>query len=114
MTSSSLAHEPVHLSSAIEDLAEIACPGCGDTLEIHQPDPRKPDRLLGTCCSCGAWFLIDAAADLIARLPEASSPADVPRAFPLTRCDADLKRAVPAGTSSRSGRSGAGVPRVIG
>jgi hypothetical protein len=35
------------------------CLACGDLLVIHQPDINTPERLLGTCDSCGAWHLVD-------------------------------------------------------
>lgn len=35
-----------------------ACIQCPDPLELHQPDPGQPARLLGICLSCGLWYLI--------------------------------------------------------
>jgi hypothetical protein len=52
------------------DPPEIACPSCRTTLELHQPDLRRPERLLGTCPECGAWCLIDCQASVLARLPD--------------------------------------------
>jgi hypothetical protein len=37
---------------------------------IHQPDERRPDRLLGTCGSCSAWFLMAPTAAAMLRLPD--------------------------------------------
>ena len=48
---------------------EVACPGCRESLDLHQPDPSRPERLLGTCPSCGSWFIIDAATDRVSREP---------------------------------------------
>ncbi len=35
------------------------CPDCGNPLDLHQPDPFSPDRILGVCPNCGRWVLID-------------------------------------------------------
>jgi hypothetical protein len=35
------------------------CPICRNPLAIHQPDPKLPNRLLGTCSHCLTWLLID-------------------------------------------------------
>jgi hypothetical protein len=48
---------------------EVRCPGCQSPLRLHQPDEQWPERLLGTCSQCHAWFLIDAAAEVMVRLP---------------------------------------------
>jgi uncharacterized protein YbaR (Trm112 family) len=53
-----------------EDHAEVACPGCHGDLAVHQPDERRPERLLGTCPSCSAWYQIDATAQVMVRLPD--------------------------------------------
>lgn len=39
--------------------AEVLCARCHDMLDRHQPSDDQPDRLLGTCTTCGAWFQID-------------------------------------------------------
>lgn len=36
-----------------------ACEYCQSWLNLHQPDIMSPDRLLGTCDVCHAWFVID-------------------------------------------------------
>jgi hypothetical protein len=41
------------------NLAGLKCPGCDSPLAIHQPEIEIPDRLLGTCESCGLWCEID-------------------------------------------------------
>jgi hypothetical protein len=46
------------------------CGTCDVPLDIHQPDPDLPDRLLGTCRVCKAWWLLDGEAELMARLPD--------------------------------------------
>jgi hypothetical protein len=87
-----------------EGLSEVECPGCQGHVALHQPDVRRPDRLLGACESRPAWYLIDAAADLMARLPDLASRGDAPAALMPARCAADLSPGDPAGTPSRSRR----------
>jgi uncharacterized protein YbaR (Trm112 family) len=70
MTSDSLALDLIRLQCETKDFLEVACPACQDNLVVHQPDERQPDRLLGTCESCRAWFLIDAVAAVMIRLPD--------------------------------------------
>ncbi len=48
---------------------EWICPGCGQSLEIHQPDPANPDRLLAACTSCTAWHVVDLAAGMMMLVP---------------------------------------------
>jgi hypothetical protein len=97
MTSNSLVLPLTRLSA--DGLSEVACPGCHDHLIIHQPDEQLPRRLLGTCPSCFAWYLIDAAAAVMVRLPDEDALRD-----PWT--------AVPTGPrwAARLGRSG--VPQA--
>ncbi len=47
----------------------VGCPSCLDDLTVHQPDQQSPDRLLGTCEECRAWFLIDTDGGIMVRLP---------------------------------------------
>jgi hypothetical protein len=110
----SLALDPIRLMCETEDLSEVECPGCHGHVAVHQPDVRLPDRLLGTCESCLAWFLIDAAAGVMVLLPDLASPADAPAALSLARCGADLSPGDPAGTSPGSPRSRGGLRRAIG
>jgi hypothetical protein len=51
------------------DPSEILCPACHERLTLHQPDQKSPDRLLGTCAGCRAWYLIDLALAVMFRLP---------------------------------------------
>jgi hypothetical protein len=53
----------------IELTSEVVCVRCPSTLERHQPDGDRPDRLLGTCPGCGAWYLIDLATAVMIVLP---------------------------------------------
>jgi hypothetical protein len=52
-----------------EDGSASRCPCCRRPLTLHQPDPDSPDRLVGTCEGCRAWFLIDTATGLMVRIP---------------------------------------------
>ena len=40
-------------------LDDCPCPGCAGCLDVHQPDARVPERLLGVCTGCGRWFAIE-------------------------------------------------------
>ena len=60
-------------SEAVRKPRERGCPHCREELELHQPDATNPDRLLGTCGSCGSWYIvedIDGALSVLARLPD--------------------------------------------
>ena len=50
---------------------ETPCHTCGASLLIHQPDINAPERLLGTCDSCGSWHLIDCDRAVMVLLPDA-------------------------------------------
>lgn len=56
-----------------EDYTSVHCPSCAEKLSIHQPDERLPERLLGTCRTCLAWFLLDGNGAITFHLPEAES-----------------------------------------
>jgi hypothetical protein len=43
-----------------QPMSEIRCPGCGDYLVVHMPDPEMPERLLGTCDGCKCWYVMSA------------------------------------------------------
>jgi hypothetical protein len=60
----------------VGDAAEPSCAGCGGDLELHQPDADRPDRLLGTCPECGAWFLVDGETRAVHALPDVRSMRD--------------------------------------
>jgi hypothetical protein len=38
----------------------VGCPHCDGSLTLHQPDVRRPERLLGVCDACKAWVLVGA------------------------------------------------------
>jgi hypothetical protein len=76
MRSLLLALDIIRLVVAPDDLSRSRCPACLDALTLHQPDEMLPDRLLGTCGECHAWFLIDATAELMVRLPDEQALRD--------------------------------------
>jgi uncharacterized protein YbaR (Trm112 family) len=43
----------------VTDLATLKCQVCKGFIEIHQPNPVEPERILGTCPQCGLWYLIE-------------------------------------------------------
>ncbi len=55
---------------------EAPCLACGEPLSIHQPDVYAPERLLGTCDTCGAWHLIDSDRAITVLLPDADGLRD--------------------------------------
>jgi hypothetical protein len=42
-----------------DGLSSVLCLGCGEPLDIHQPDADSPDRMLATCEACKRWHLVD-------------------------------------------------------
>ena len=40
------------------DLDGLECTACREVLVLHQPDPKRPLDLLGTCGRCGGWYYI--------------------------------------------------------
>jgi hypothetical protein len=45
-------------SDTIETVPQV-CRACGSELDLHQPDPEMPERLLGTCGDCKTWYLLE-------------------------------------------------------
>jgi hypothetical protein len=64
-------------AASAEPMLEIPCPGCRQFLAVHMPDPNLPERLLGTCAACKAWYVMDAAAGVMALVagPNRPNPA---------------------------------------
>ena len=75
MGSIPLALNPIDLSAESDD-GLITCPRCSASLVLYQPDEQWPERLLGTCADCHAWFLIDAAREIMIRLPDEEELGD--------------------------------------
>ncbi len=40
--------------------APLPCPACASVLIVCQPSPREPNKLLGACHKCYAWWPITA------------------------------------------------------
>jgi hypothetical protein len=70
MPSINLALDFCLLAADPELLSGLPCLGCHDLLTIHQPDVESPDRLLGVCPECRAWFLVEATSGVMVRLPD--------------------------------------------
>jgi hypothetical protein len=67
----------VPLSSHPVVPTETPCLGCGSSLQLHQPDGNAPQRLLGTCDTCGSWHLIDCDRAVTVLLPDATEICDI-------------------------------------
>jgi hypothetical protein len=63
----------VHVASRRSVSTPIRCEKCQNDLDLHQPNPERPDEILGICQDCGEWHFLrlgdDAASLVIARLP---------------------------------------------
>lgn len=70
MSARESAFELIRVLSEGEPYARVRCPECHGQLVVHQPDERLPDRLLGTCRACLAWFLLNAGGEILFRLPD--------------------------------------------
>jgi hypothetical protein len=70
MTSNVCTLELIRCPFEAEDYLGVVCPDCHSPVVIHQPDEWRPDRLLGTCGSCSAWYLIAPAVSTMVRLPD--------------------------------------------
>jgi hypothetical protein len=46
-----------------EGIASVRCLNCDSPLELHQPDPELPERLLASCGQCDGWHVISLTAD---------------------------------------------------
>ena len=64
-----------HLRTRYDDGHRFMCMSCDGSLDLHQPDPRFPDRLLGVCPNCQRWHILDLIPDedeaVIVSLPDA-------------------------------------------
>jgi hypothetical protein len=48
----------VRFSTLPENHDEGRCFVCDGPLDLHQPDIRSPERVIGVCELCGNWYLI--------------------------------------------------------
>jgi hypothetical protein len=46
-----------------EGITSVRCLNCDSPLELHQPDPERPERLLASCGQCDGWHVIALTAD---------------------------------------------------
>ena len=46
-------------STPPDRFSRVTCLSCDSGLNLHQPDPGSPDRLLGICVGCQNWFILD-------------------------------------------------------
>jgi hypothetical protein len=53
-----------------DDASASRCACCRRPLTLHQPDPGRPDRLVGTCEGCRTWFIINYDTGMMVRLPD--------------------------------------------
>jgi hypothetical protein len=53
----------------LQDVSDVRCTKCQSPLGLHQPDSELPDRLIGTCEGCDAWYLMDVAKGVMVLLP---------------------------------------------
>lgn len=42
-----------------DGLSAVPCLRCEKLLDIHQPNPEQPERILATCEACKRWYLVD-------------------------------------------------------
>jgi len=60
----------IRLPFRIEDPTQIICTRCYAELARHQLDIKLPDRMIGTCECCKAWYLIDLEEGVMVLLPD--------------------------------------------
>jgi len=65
-----VAMDLVRLPSQLDESSNIRCGKCFEELDRHQLDIDLPGRLLGTCESCKAWYLINLEDGLMLLLPD--------------------------------------------
>jgi hypothetical protein len=82
MTSINCTLKLVRCPAGAEDLLGVQCPECLGHLVVHQPDERRPDRLLATCECCSTWYLVAMASAMMVRLPDEEALSGSPAASP--------------------------------
>jgi hypothetical protein len=70
MDSVFVAMDLIRLPFRYDDPSNIRCGKCFEELDRHQLDIELPSRMLGTCESCKAWYLIDLEEGLMVLLPD--------------------------------------------
>lgn len=59
---------PREKSSRSAGRPHAECPCCGGDLNLSQPDEDRDELLLGVCCGCHRWILIDGQAESVTLL----------------------------------------------
>jgi hypothetical protein len=61
-------------SDDLDPERSLLCLVCDEELEVHQPDPDCPERMLATCGQCRSWYLVECDGDsgetLLVGLPD--------------------------------------------
>lgn len=57
-----------------ENFSTVRCTQCDGALDFHQPDTRRPHRILAICNGCQCWYLMNVLTGLILLLPEDEGP----------------------------------------
>lgn len=53
----------------LETSAGVLCPRCRTEVDLTQPDREAPERLIGVCPECRAWYVVDLEARAVLTLP---------------------------------------------
>jgi hypothetical protein len=70
MDSVFVAMDLIRIPLHYEEPSEVLCSRCFCALERHQLDIELPSRIVGSCESCKAWYLIDVEEGLMVLLPD--------------------------------------------
>jgi hypothetical protein len=70
MDSVFVAMDLIRLPIRFEEPSNVLCTRCYSALERHQLDVELPSRIVGSCESCKAWYLIDLEEGLMVLLPD--------------------------------------------
>ena len=69
---------PVPLSTTriafADDFSTARCARCDGSLDLHQPDTRRPHRILAVCRHCECWYLMNVVTGLVLLLPDDEDP----------------------------------------
>lgn len=70
MASAPITVDVVRIEDGPESLMSTKCSRCQSDVDVHQPDPQKPDRLLAVCALCCSWSLMFCKSGIMAVLPD--------------------------------------------
>lgn len=91
---------PARRGFSREFVPRAHCPHCGSDLSLCQPDEARPDRLLGSCPGCEAWYVVDGHQHVLVEVPLWQGAMEVGR-----ERSVDVLRPGEAGTQPLGGRS---------